>query len=409
MLFLRQALWRPGWAPSGQGRILFLRDLRLRLAETASLADGFYLPWTDVQSFDGRLFLVSPGPTADTESTASWWPTLSTDERLHLADLLLRTAASFEERSVRLGPVRPECLQRAGGGWRLEDPIVAELAAPFRPGWPKFSRLNFLSPEEARGEKGGPAGDRFAMGATLYWLFTGRLPFDDDDDRYIIPRLFSQAPIDPRYYLPPLPGSAAEAILSLLAKERSRRPAPAALTDVLTPAAPHTTEQPHWCRRRAHPPVLARPREPRWPRRAAGLIGIACALIAATALLLRQPRQMPAPDLAQAARTVYRLYQARNDGDLSTLAALTSPGLDLGRVPPPPAAVWRAIISMGIFPGPRPGTARATVNLRESVFSRGVVRRWSGEERLSLVVRHGHWLVSGITRCEADRSGQRGE
>lgn len=405
---MRQALWRPGWAPTGKGRLLFLRALRARLAETAGLADDFYAPWREIQPFDGMLFLVGPGPAAEAEPAGSWWPGLDLDGRLLLAGMLLRTAAAFERRGVRLGPVRPECILRAGGGWRLEDPIVADLAAPFRPDWPVHSRLNFIPPEEANGGGAIPAGDRFALGATLYWLFAGRLPFADEDERYIIARSRSQEPLDPRYYLPPLPGRAAETVLSLLAREPSRRPAPSWCADAFVPGAREPGSQLRWCRRRANLPIRHRPRGTRRTIPAAALGLTFLAFLAVPTIFLPRRREPPPPDLAQAARTVRRLYEARNNGDYAAMTALTSSGLVLDGPLPPNTAVWREVIRLTIRPGPAPGQARAAVGLRVSSFRRGVVRRWSDEERMTLKARRGRWVVTGISP-QGDRSGQRAE
>jgi serine/threonine protein kinase/tetratricopeptide (TPR) repeat protein len=77
----------------------------------------------------------------------------------------------------------------------------------------------YMSPEQGRGERVGPASDIYSLGVMLYELVTGRVPFDADTPFAVVIK-HTQAPLPPpRVYRHDLPENLERALLKALAKE----------------------------------------------------------------------------------------------------------------------------------------------------------------------------------------------
>jgi hypothetical protein len=94
----------------------------------------------------------------------------------------------------------------------------------------------FAPPEQLRGEALDVRADIYAVGATLYYLLTGKAPFDAPDLRELFTRVSSAAPPSPRAVRREVPARLASVVLQCLAKTPADRPASyAALADALRP------------------------------------------------------------------------------------------------------------------------------------------------------------------------------
>src|SRR5262249_41531424 len=99
----------------------------------------------------------------------------------------------------------------------------------------------YMAPEQAEGDRAGPAADVYALGAILYRLLAGRQPFEAPSTGELLYKVRHEA-------VPPPPPSATEVppelerlCLSCLEKEPGKRPAAAQLAEQLErflPAGP---------------------------------------------------------------------------------------------------------------------------------------------------------------------------
>jgi WD40 repeat protein/predicted Ser/Thr protein kinase len=136
---------------------------------------------------------------------------------------------------------------------------------------------NYISPEQAAGKRGaiGRRSDIYSLGAILYFLLTGRAPFQGQSLTEILHSVTNNEPVAPRLLAPEVPRDLETICRKCLEKEPSRRYATAqALADDLG-------------RFLAHEPILARRITPaarswRWCRRKPAL----AAAVGSAALLL---------------------------------------------------------------------------------------------------------------------------
>ncbi len=84
---------------------------------------------------------------------------------------------------------------------------------------------SYMSPEQARGEVDqlGPASDQFSLGATLYELLTGKVPFEGANFHAIFHAILERDPEPPRRRIPDLPRDLETICLTALAKNPAQR------------------------------------------------------------------------------------------------------------------------------------------------------------------------------------------
>src|SRR5688500_14082880 len=94
----------------------------------------------------------------------------------------------------------------------------------------------FAPPEQLRGEPLDVRADIYAVGATLYYLLTGRAPFDAPDLRELFAKVTTAAPVPPRQLRRDIPARLSVLVMQCLAKSPAERPASyRALADALRP------------------------------------------------------------------------------------------------------------------------------------------------------------------------------
>jgi hypothetical protein len=113
----------------------------------------------------------------------------------------------------------------------LTRDVRHELATAAFEGTPPFA-----APEQLRGEPLDVRADIYAVGATLYYLLTGRPPLDAPDLRELVSKVASEQPASPRALRRDVPRGLAAVVLRCLAKTPAQRPQSyAELADLLRP------------------------------------------------------------------------------------------------------------------------------------------------------------------------------
>lgn len=82
----------------------------------------------------------------------------------------------------------------------------------------------YMSPEQARGQKLDARCDLYAIGVMLYHMVTDRLPFEAGSPIEVVTKHISETPVPPRVHRPDLPEALERLIMTLLEKDRENRP-----------------------------------------------------------------------------------------------------------------------------------------------------------------------------------------
>jgi serine/threonine-protein kinase len=83
--------------------------------------------------------------------------------------------------------------------------------------------VNYVSPEQARGEAVGPQGDIYSLGATLFEALTGKPPFNGGDQLAILHKHVYDRPPRPSEFRPGLPPEVDSLVGHCLEKELAKR------------------------------------------------------------------------------------------------------------------------------------------------------------------------------------------
>ncbi|MCW2863781.1 MAG: Serine/threonine protein kinase [Actinoallomurus sp.] len=174
------------------------------------LADG--RPWIVTELLSGRSLdkiLEQEGPLEPRRAAALG---------IEMLDAL-RTA---HDRGVLHRDVKPaNVFLRDDGRAVLTDFGIASLAgdAPLtRPG-ALIGSPSFMAPERIRGEPSGPPSDLWSLGATLYALVEGRVPFGGSTPMAVLATVLADDPAPPQ-----LAGPLSGLLLRLLTKDPAARP-----------------------------------------------------------------------------------------------------------------------------------------------------------------------------------------
>jgi len=199
-------------------RARILREARAAAGIDHSAAVTVY----DVAEQDGKTYIVMelvPGPTLAEviEEKGTLSPKAAGDIGLCLLGALEEAHArgivhrDVKPSNVIVPPDAPIKLTDFGIASVKGDPRITTSGL-------LMGSPSFMSPEQAKGEAGGPAADLWGLGATLYFTTEGKPPFDKGQP---IPTLTAAVNEEP-----PFPAKARElggVIMALLEKDPSRR------------------------------------------------------------------------------------------------------------------------------------------------------------------------------------------
>jgi serine/threonine-protein kinase len=146
------------------------------------------------------------------------------------------------------------------GSLRIMDFGIAKAAASRRITFGGFSPTlgtpDYMAPEQVKGQRGDERTDIYSLGAILYEMVTGRLPFEGPNAYAVMNARLSGDPVAPRTYNPSLRPEVEEIILHAMARSPADRyPSAAAMkADVDAPEHVHVTGRVH----RLKVPILTR-------------------------------------------------------------------------------------------------------------------------------------------------------
>jgi len=238
---------------------------------------------------------------------------LALDDALDITAQLLVALAYLQERGVVHRDIKPSNMMvDEQGQLRLMDfGLARSLDAMMVRGTRVRGTPAYMAPEQVLGDELSPATDLYGACATLFEVFTGRLPFESGDIAY---HHVHVEPPDPRPLRPELPEAIATLIVGGMAKVPSRRPGPlielvaavAALIEARGQRLPSSVQRAlNAGEPRTSGPILSAPREllaaapalvrtadfpssptPSRPRRAGWAVGVAAMLLGLVAAVV---------------------------------------------------------------------------------------------------------------------------
>ncbi|MEU1620788.1 bifunctional serine/threonine-protein kinase/ABC transporter substrate-binding protein [Streptomyces sp. NPDC005722] len=201
---------------------------RARFAREAQLAARVASPWVvpvlgaDATAHEPWLATAFvPGPSLG-EAVAEHGPLPPAAVRV-LGALLAEALGAVHGAGLVHRDVKPGNVLLAVNGPRLIDFGIARAAddTALTASGLVIGTPGFLSPEQARGEQAGPAGDVFALGCVLAYAATGRPPFGTGTPDALLYRTVHDEPD-----LDGVTGELREVLDTCLAKDPQDRPAP---------------------------------------------------------------------------------------------------------------------------------------------------------------------------------------
>ena len=154
---------------------------------------------------------------------------LSSDEVIDAAIAMAGALAEAHNAAVVHGSIRPDRIVRANLGHftllglGLPAPEIGELST--RPDLQKHpNRIAYMAPEQLIG-KPSPAADIYSLGATLYHVICGRVPFGAISEAELAPKIASEGIIPMQQLRPNIPEGLAALVERMLSRKPDDRPA----------------------------------------------------------------------------------------------------------------------------------------------------------------------------------------
>lgn len=197
--------------------------LRLAFLREAWIAARLNSPWiaevleTPVES-RSALYTVMPFYEGETlEQRLLRRPRVSRTEGIGIATKLAKAVAALHRAGVIHRDIKPEnVILQSGGGLKLIDlgvvrlPNIEDFPASTVPGTPSY-----MAPELIDGQPGDEKSDIFALGVTLFRMFTGTYPYGEVE-AFSHPR-FNRLPASVAALRPDLPSWLDQVLLRLIA------------------------------------------------------------------------------------------------------------------------------------------------------------------------------------------------
>ena len=205
-----------------RARTNFLREAQL----AAALRHSNLIEVYAVDSWKGTPYLVMPYLRSTLQNTVS-------ARRLNLRDILLickrvaEALAAIHEKGMVHRDVKPsnvlmddsfDSLVLSDFGLARDLNLAGQTLSGLLIGTPEF-----MSPEQAEGRKLDVRSDIFSLGSLMYWLATGRSPFQAESTYGIIRKLCEEPHVPVRFYRDDLPKWFGRLLDQLLVKNPENR------------------------------------------------------------------------------------------------------------------------------------------------------------------------------------------
>ncbi|MFG2021946.1 serine/threonine-protein kinase [Actinomadura geliboluensis] len=257
-------LVHPEFGADPRFRERFRREAEL----SATVGGGFTAPVVDADPDAPRPWLATEYlPSVPLREAVRNWGPLPPDVVRYLAAGVAEALLELHRAGIVHRDLTPANVLLTADGPRVIDFGIARAldAATITHSETTLGSPGFMSPEQAAGDRIGPASDVFTLGATLLYASTGKEPFGTGPWHERLARLRSERPRFDR-----IPDESLRAIIAgCMERDPSLRPTAGELAERLAESAPEAawpspiaTEIDRRRREAAHPPAPRRDRTP---------------------------------------------------------------------------------------------------------------------------------------------------
>jgi len=200
----------------------FLREIRL----LASLNHPNIAALRTAMTFENQLVMVMEFVDGETLSNRLSRAPISTADAVNYADQVLSALSYAHAHNIIHRDIKPANMMLTPQGVvKLMDFGIARSGtdASLTSTGTTLGSLNYMPPEQVRGEAADARSDIYSFGVSLYELLTGKLPFQGDSQYSLMTAHLNQQPVEPITLRGDLPQALNQIILIAMAKDPAQR------------------------------------------------------------------------------------------------------------------------------------------------------------------------------------------
>src|SRR5271165_5784871 len=200
----------------------FLREIRL----LATLNHPNIAALRTALTHENQLVMIMEFVEGETLSNRIARAPISTSEAVDYADQILSALSYAHKQNIIHRDIKPANMMLTPQGIvKLMDFGIARSSTDgtLTSTGTTLGSLNYMPPEQVRGESADARSDIYSFGVSLYELLTGKLPFHSDSQYSLMTAHLNEAPAAPITLRDDLPTSLNEIILMAMAKEPAQR------------------------------------------------------------------------------------------------------------------------------------------------------------------------------------------
>ncbi|HEY4978389.1 MAG TPA: protein kinase [Candidatus Acidoferrum sp.] len=200
----------------------FLREIRL----LASLNHPNIASLRTALNHDNQLVMIMEFVEGETLANRLSRAPISTAEAVDYSDQILTALSYAHKQGIIHRDIKPANMMLTPQGVvKLMDFGIARSATDgtLTSTGTTLGSLNYMPPEQVRGESADARSDIYSFGVSLYELLTGKLPFQADSQYSLMTAHLNQMPVAPITMRTDLPASLNEIIMMAMAKDPAHR------------------------------------------------------------------------------------------------------------------------------------------------------------------------------------------
>lgn len=200
----------------------FLREIRL----LATLHHPNIAALRTALTYENQLVMIIEYVEGETLANRIARAPMSTEEVVAFADQCLNALSYAHKQNITHRDIKPANMMITSEGLlKLMDFGIARSnkEGSLTSTGTTLGSLNYMPPEQVRGEAADARSDIYSFGASLYEMLTGKVPFDTDSQYALMTAQLNSDPKPPITLRSDLPASLNQIILMCMAKDPGRR------------------------------------------------------------------------------------------------------------------------------------------------------------------------------------------